>query len=532
MSQSSTKKIGFFVALTMLLGSVVGIGIFFKNASIAKATDGEGLVWLFSWIVGGVIAAAAALLFSELGFFKNTKLSGVGNWAHKVGGKTYGYFTSFVWAYFYFGILLVVLGIFVSESLITTIVIISGSTTAVPFYVNVIVGLVLSVLFLVLNYVSIKASGWLQSVTTVLKFAPILVAIIVGLAYAGTHNVVNLENPEKSGKDAFDVVGSGAAGFTKLIAALPAVLFAYDAFLNVAVLGKKVKKSSKNIPLIIIVGMLSVVVLYTLVAVSSILHNQGTIQSLMNDSLPKEAQKGIAIFVWLFITISAFGVINGFSAAAVAELSRQKELKLLFGMGRLTSKFSPLVVDAILFTAILAFWSLVISVPALALGGDRLVDGASNFPTLFTFFLHGITIGLYLFKRYKHPEVVKQKRYSQLRKGLNDILVYSFGFVAVIGLVGTPIAWLILLIKDSFTNLDSTISWGVFFDSDPALKNWQGLVVALVYILLFVALPALNYLLVKKFEKRDLVKDFDEIAGTDEEDEDIVHVVVKQEIAA
>ncbi|MCU9933119.1 hypothetical protein NWQ33_04385 [Mycoplasmopsis cynos] len=57
--------------MAMIIGSVVGIGIFFKNASISNAVSGDGLSWLIAWILGGIISISAAISFAEIGSFKD-----------------------------------------------------------------------------------------------------------------------------------------------------------------------------------------------------------------------------------------------------------------------------------------------------------------------------------------------------------------------------------------------------------------------------------------------------------------------------
>lgn len=42
MSQRQAKKIGFFSALSICVGSIVGIGIFLKNAAVGKNVEGNG----------------------------------------------------------------------------------------------------------------------------------------------------------------------------------------------------------------------------------------------------------------------------------------------------------------------------------------------------------------------------------------------------------------------------------------------------------------------------------------------------------
>ena len=48
MKEKNFKKLGFFSAMSICVGSIVGIGIFFKNGSIAGNVNGDGTAWLSS----------------------------------------------------------------------------------------------------------------------------------------------------------------------------------------------------------------------------------------------------------------------------------------------------------------------------------------------------------------------------------------------------------------------------------------------------------------------------------------------------
>ena len=60
------KRFGFFTALSMVIGSVVGIGIFFKNGGVFATTEGNSISVLIAWILGGIISLFAALSFAEV----------------------------------------------------------------------------------------------------------------------------------------------------------------------------------------------------------------------------------------------------------------------------------------------------------------------------------------------------------------------------------------------------------------------------------------------------------------------------------
>lgn len=149
----------------------------------------------------------------------------------------------------------------------------------------VLIGLLVSLVALSINLISIKFAGHIQTITTVLKFIPLLLALFIGIVLPNTHNA--------GGQNHFTV---GEFSVSGLIAGLPAALFAYDSFLNVGSLAGKTKGGEKTVSKIVILGMIAVVVLYSLVAISAILHN-GSIEGLLQDALPSDAAKGLSITI-------------------------------------------------------------------------------------------------------------------------------------------------------------------------------------------------------------------------------------------
>ena len=221
------KKLGFFAAITMLIGSVVGIGIFFKSHGILRANDWNGIGTLLAWLLGGLLSLAAAISFSEIGSVKTRNVSGLPAYSEKFGGKLFGYFVRFNFSVFYYGILAVVLGFFGSEVIVGMIQTFRGGSTAeVPIFGHAIIAVAITAGFIALNFWSVKASGIWAQVSTVLKWIPLLAVAILGIALATT-NHASIDN---FGKNAF--TNGQPFNFTHMLAALPAVLFAYDAFLG------------------------------------------------------------------------------------------------------------------------------------------------------------------------------------------------------------------------------------------------------------------------------------------------------------
>ena len=66
MEKQLHKKYGAFVALSMVIGIVIGIGIFFKSGTILKAAGGNPKIALLAWLIGGIITIFSGLTTAEI----------------------------------------------------------------------------------------------------------------------------------------------------------------------------------------------------------------------------------------------------------------------------------------------------------------------------------------------------------------------------------------------------------------------------------------------------------------------------------
>ena len=66
MSQELSKKYGLFTAIAMVVGIVIGSGVFFKAEKILTATGGNLPLGILSWVFGGVIMISCACTFAVM----------------------------------------------------------------------------------------------------------------------------------------------------------------------------------------------------------------------------------------------------------------------------------------------------------------------------------------------------------------------------------------------------------------------------------------------------------------------------------
>ena len=70
------KRYGLFTAICMVVGIVIGSGVFFKAQDILKYTGGNMLLGILAWVIGGVVMVICAFNFANFAT-KYSKVNGV-----------------------------------------------------------------------------------------------------------------------------------------------------------------------------------------------------------------------------------------------------------------------------------------------------------------------------------------------------------------------------------------------------------------------------------------------------------------------
>lgn len=96
MEQQLTKKYGLPTAICMVVGIVIGSGIFFKAEKILNATGGDLRTGILAWIIGGLIAISNACAFAVMAT-RYQKVGGMVDYAEAAVGRAYGYYLAGSW---------------------------------------------------------------------------------------------------------------------------------------------------------------------------------------------------------------------------------------------------------------------------------------------------------------------------------------------------------------------------------------------------------------------------------------------------
>jgi basic amino acid/polyamine antiporter, APA family len=251
-----SRDLGVSHATAIVVGTIIGSGIFLVPAEMMQAVGSARLVYL-AWLVGGILSYAGALTYAELGAMKP---QAGGEYVYVRDG--YGPLAGFLYAWTTFLIskpasiatvttgLVRILGTFSVFSFFGR-ELLSGPLTITS---GQLVAVLAAVLIAILNYIGVKKAGEFQLVFTLLKVAMILAIVVIGFSYA-TGSWSHFAGGYEGAK-------GGMAGF---MAALVAALWAYDGWNDLNQVAGEIREPEKSIPVALIVGVATVGGLYILV---------------------------------------------------------------------------------------------------------------------------------------------------------------------------------------------------------------------------------------------------------------------------
>ena len=247
------RELGASQAASIVIGVVIGSGIFLVPAEMMQAARSVGLVFL-AWIVGGVLSFFGALTYAELGAMKPLA-GGEYVYIRDAYGPLAGFLCGWTWT--------IVVKPSSLAAISTGIVRLLANVPAVSFLNRHLGSLPLSWgqlvamgfvgLVSVVNYVGVKRAGNFQLAFTALKI--ILIVGISLLAFASQGSWSHFTQ-------AYSGVKTGITGF---VAAVAAALWAYDGWSDLNMVAEEVRAPERNIPLALTGGLVVIGILYMLV---------------------------------------------------------------------------------------------------------------------------------------------------------------------------------------------------------------------------------------------------------------------------
>ena len=247
------RVLGTSHATAIVVGTLIGSGIFLVPYEMMRATGSAGLVYL-AWITGGLLSLFGAMTYAELSAIM--PYTG-GEYVYLRG--TYGDLTAFLYMWTWFAvakpasIASVTMGLARTLAIFHSMSWLDSPAFRVPFSVTWGQLFAIAVTWLItgLNYLGIKKAGDFQLIFTWLK--GILILVIAGFCFASATG--HWSN--------FKTVYAGAhGGFSGFMIALIAALWAYDGWNDLTMVSGEVRQPERNLPIALIAGLGIVGVLY------------------------------------------------------------------------------------------------------------------------------------------------------------------------------------------------------------------------------------------------------------------------------
>jgi amino acid transporter len=324
-------SLGLFTTIMMVVGGVIGSGIFRKPGVMAGQVGSPELL-LGVWILAGVLTLFGALTNAE-----------IASLIPETGGqyvyfeRTYGPFFAFLYGWATFavmqcGSIAAITYVFAEyASQFVRLPEFSAGVGAwslhVPFIGDVSplkeigtkgLAAALIVLLTAINYVGVRFGGLVQNIFTVAKVAAMLLLVLGAFLLPTGGATANLTTPSTA------IHLSGLALFAGIMAALQGAFWAYDGWNKLTYIAGEVKQPQRNIPLGLLWGMLIVTAVYLLINVAYA-YGVFVLRRKQPDAPRPYKVPGYPVVPWIFILFAllylVFTVYNdivGYQAAVAA----------------------------------------------------------------------------------------------------------------------------------------------------------------------------------------------------------------------
>ncbi len=294
------KRYGLFTAICMVVGIVIGSGVFFKAQDILNYTDGNLLLGILAWLIGGVVMMICAFNFANFAT-RYLKVNGVVDYAEAIVGPKYAYMTGWFMSTIYF------------PAMTSVLAWVSARYTLVLFDpgADITSGLCIALgafylcLAYAVNVLSPKIAGKFQVSSTIIKLIPLAIIMVVGVI-AGLVN----GNTQEAFSSSVDTMSSG---FDSIFAGIGAAAFAYEGWVIATSINSELKDAKKNLPRALVIGCALIMIIY-------ITYFVGIAGGASVDEL--RAEGSVAAFrnlfgnvgstiISAFIVVSCLGTLNG-----------------------------------------------------------------------------------------------------------------------------------------------------------------------------------------------------------------------------
>ncbi|NQX83167.1 MAG: amino acid permease [Mycoplasmataceae bacterium] len=496
------KQYGTLSMVAIIVGIVIGSGIFIKNESLMEGT-GSVILTTFAWIIGGLIVLSMMLSFIEISSI--TKIKGEQGTFKNFSKHLFNEKTSrYIGAYFSFIYLPLVLGaeiIFAIQKFME----IGGMNQMIGdfelWWVITVISFIGIIIIFLINSFFVKPGKAFTMFGSIVKLFPLFIVILAGLiALLGfVWPANNIFDPNDGINSGLIENGTGT-NISHLLMILPGVLFAFDGFLYANSMSNETKTPS-TFKRAVIISVVFITLTYILFSVMSMtlapgdmdangnVEYQFGISSILSAMFPSMEWVGDLLMMAIFISIisATFGyaVTSMWSLADYSDTNNliDKNGRLLrrnksgnpSGAGIRMLFFSIIAILLMRGFDLITLYSYVRWGEGLGVGANEAIsstlmtDFTSDIFTVFNFAFYSIIMIGGLNNRFtKKNEIEKIKGFS---------LFTSFASIIMIGVVG----FMIFDIVSSIFN-----SWFGASDTNGIILSISKLILFITFVATFI----------------------------------------------
>ena len=253
------RGLGLWSATAIVIGDTIGTGVFLVTSDMARAVGSATLVFV-AWIVGGLIVLCGAFCYAELGA-AFPKAGGPYVYLSRGLGPLWGFLFGWMSSFLERPVAMATLAAgflrfagFLFPVVGTPLLRTHFGSYAFTFTAAQPLAALVVLVVTAINYLSVKMGGAIQILLTCLKMGTIVVIVVAGVLFGSQHVM-----------EAGSVATSWSWGtIGAVLTALVPAMWAFNGFNDLGDLGEEIVHPQRNIPIAIILGLLTVGSLYML----------------------------------------------------------------------------------------------------------------------------------------------------------------------------------------------------------------------------------------------------------------------------
>ncbi|MEG1407015.1 MAG: APC family permease [Ruthenibacterium sp.] len=346
------RNYGLFTAITMIIGIVIGSGIFFKSDDVLSYTNGNVLLGVGIFCIAAVAIIFGSLAVSQLAT-RTDKPGGLVTYAEEfVGLRTscaFGWFYTILYLPALAAVVAWITGMYVCQ--------LFGWESSVGTW-TLIGGIVIVILFIV-NTLSAKLGGWFQNAGMIIKLIPLVALAVFGLIFGDTTSIISQDT---------QTFASTVSSFG-WIAAFGPIAFSFDGWIIATTICHEIKDSKRNLPLALTFAPIAVLIIYVayFVGMTSLVGPENVLAQ-GNDSVFTAVNMLFGGFgaklILVFVTVSVVGTVNGIILGLIRMPYSMALRNMLPGskwLSKSTEKLGGMPVNSAIVAFVLSMFWLVVN---------------------------------------------------------------------------------------------------------------------------------------------------------------------------